>query len=448
MAEEEKEKLVEKTEEKEEQKEEKEEKGKGKEKKKKKKKEEEKTQWWEYVMIIAVLSYKCYTPLPETIEDRYSRSVGMFLNKAVYKVGHFIRIVSPSTEISYLEAAWGGISAINNRPVDGVIDSMVDLSDYNMHFFTPEKKNDKPRKAIYYVHGGIAQGLSLSSRYLREMAKETGAIVVAPDYRRPPIAAFPTPFDDCLAGAKYLVKHADDYNIDVNEIVLVGNSFGAQIAASIAFTNGNLFKKMSLQNPPAQNTLLNLPSYQMNKYFMLSDTLAAWYWSGLVNGENGYKYRDYLKNSNYLYVKKHYKSQFKLLDPFAYFKEEEVVVADGKPWRAPEGDYMAQEIPEWMADNVEKLVDYRVSPLFASTDLLENAPETFIYASELDIFSNDAVMLNKRLVDVGVKSQLEMVKMSMHNEHFLSKYFWGFNTYMPSADKHVEAYFTHLKNIL
>ena len=107
---------------------------------------------------------------------------------------------------------------------------------------------------------------------------------------------------------------------------------------------------------------------------MLSDTLAAWYWSGLVNGENGYKvhfilfksylnkkqqYRDYLKNSNYLYVKKHYKSQFKLLDPFAYFKEEEVVVADGKPWRAPEGDYMAQEIPEWMADNVEKLVDYR-----------------------------------------------------------------------------------------
>ena len=56
-------------------------------------------------------------------------------------MGHFIRIVSPSTEISYLEAAWGGISAINNRPVDGVIDSLVDLSDYNMHFFTPEKKD-------------------------------------------------------------------------------------------------------------------------------------------------------------------------------------------------------------------------------------------------------------------------------------------------------------------
>ena len=183
MAEEEKEKLVEKTEESEKS-EKSESSEKSKDKKKKKKKEEEKTQWWEYVMIIAVLSYKIYTPLPEAVEDRYSRSgkfsdfnklwrhkiivwwlyviiirdesslmtkseyrktwkVGMFLNKAVYKVGHFIRIVSPATEISYLEAAWSGISMINDRPVEGVIDSMVDLNDYKMHFYTPDQKDCK-----------------------------------------------------------------------------------------------------------------------------------------------------------------------------------------------------------------------------------------------------------------------------------------------------------------
>ena len=49
-----------------------------------------------------------------------------------------------------------------------------------------------------------------------------------------------------LAGAKYLAKHAADYNIDPTNIVLVGNSFGAQIAASMAFTNGNLFKVCNL----------------------------------------------------------------------------------------------------------------------------------------------------------------------------------------------------------
>merc|ERR1712157_529050 len=97
-----------------------------KEKKKKKKpKEDEGTAWWEYCLIIAVLSYKIYTPLPEPIEDRYSRSVALFLNKAVYKVGHFIRIVSPSTETAYLEATWSGISNLNNHEVEGVTDKEI-----------------------------------------------------------------------------------------------------------------------------------------------------------------------------------------------------------------------------------------------------------------------------------------------------------------------------------
>ena len=66
-----------------------------------------------------------------------------------------------------------------------------------------------------------------------------------------------------------------------------------------------------------------------------------------------------MKNSNYLVAKKQHKVQFKLLDPFLYFKESDLTNPEGKPWRAPEGDYMAQEIPEWMPENVKKMVDYR-----------------------------------------------------------------------------------------
>ena len=58
----------------------------------------------------------------------------------------------------------------------------------------------KPNAAIYYVHGGVHQRLDFSKRYLREMAKSTGATVIAPDYRRAPQHQFPGPFDDCLAG--------------------------------------------------------------------------------------------------------------------------------------------------------------------------------------------------------------------------------------------------------
>ena len=60
------------------------------------------------------------------------------------------------------------------------------------------------------------------------------------------------------------------------------------MALSMAFTNGNLFKKVSIKNPPAQNVLLNL-LYQNNKYLMISDIGSAWYWSNLINGANSQK---------------------------------------------------------------------------------------------------------------------------------------------------------------
>jgi len=419
-----------------------------KKKKKKKPKEDEGTAWWEYCLIFAVLSYKIYTPLPEPIEDRYSRSVALFLNKAVYKVGHFIRIVSPSTETAYLEAAWSGISNLNNYEIEGVTDKEIDFEDFKLFFFTPDEQKAKPNGAIYYIHGGVHQSLDFSKRYLREMAKSTGATVIAPDYRRAPINQFPGPFDDCLAGITHVVRHAEEFDIDPKNIVLSGDSFGAQMALSIAFVNGNLFKKVSINNPPTQNVLLNLPSHQNNKYFMISDIGAAWYWSNLINGANSQKHREYLKNSNYLVVKKKHKTQFKLLDPFLYFKEEEMIVGDGKPWRAPEGDYMAQDIPEWMPDNVVSMIDYRLSPLFASQDLIENAPETYIFSSEFDIFNNDAFMMAKRMTESGVTVHVETTPLAMHNEHYLSSQFWGFSTMIPSADKAVTKYFKHLKSIV
>ena len=86
-----------------------------------------------------------------------------------------------------------------------------------------------------------------------------------------------------------MVRHAQEFYIDPQNIVLSGDSFGAQMALSIAFVNGNLFKKVSINNPPAQNVLLNLPSHQNNKYFMISDIGAAWYWSNLINGANSQK---------------------------------------------------------------------------------------------------------------------------------------------------------------
>ena len=79
---------------------------------------------------------------------------------------------------------------------------------------------------------------------------------------------------------------------------------------------------------------------------------------------------------------------------------------------------------------------------------MEKAPKSYIFNSELDIFSNDGKMMAHRMKEAGVSVEHKIIPMAMHNEHFLSSQFWGFNTMIPSADKAVQDYFSHLKSIL
>ena len=92
--------------------------------------------------------------------------------------------------------------------------------------------------AIYYIHGGgwLIGSFPMYSTYLKNMALETGSIIVAPEYRLAPEHPFPAPFDDCMEGIEHVFKHAQELQIDPTNIVLSGDSTGATMALSISFT--------------------------------------------------------------------------------------------------------------------------------------------------------------------------------------------------------------------
>ena len=73
-----------------------------------------------------------------------------------------------------------------------------------------------------------------------------------------------------------------------------------------------------------------------------------------------------MKGAAYLQAKKKHKAQFAMVDPFQYFLESEMKNPDGKNWNAPAGDFMAQEIPDWVPASAKKMVDFRVAPLFGT----------------------------------------------------------------------------------
>lgn len=410
------------------------------------------TAWWEYALIFAVLSYKIYTPLPEDMEDRYARSVVLFGQKAVFKVGHYIRIISPSTELMYLRGATNGIAGLVHQDVEQVDESVHSMTHFDLHVFTPQNAQAS-NPAIYYIHGGgwLIGSFPMYSTYLKNMALETGSIIVAPEYRLAPEHPFPAPFDDCMEGIEHVFKHAQELQIDPTNIVLSGDSTGATMALSISFTmasqENRKFKAVSVQNPATQNLLWTMPSHQLSRYFTLSDAQMAWGWSNYVNGENGYKHREYVKGSAYLQAKKKHKAQFKLVDPFEYFAPDELKNVDGKNWNPPAGDFMAQEIPEWMPQSAKKMVDYRVAPLFTSDALIAAAGETHIFLSQYDILRDEGMMMVKRMEKAGVKVTATLQNGAFHCDFSMSKYFNGFSMMIPSADATAKAYFDHLKKL-
>lgn len=92
---------------------------------------------------------------------------------------------------------------------------------------------------IMYIHGG-AFALSNAVTYPwllgYELVRRTGAVVLVPDYARPPGATFGSqgsPIHDCLLLYERLLGHYDPQNI-----IVMGDSAGANIALAMLFAAG------------------------------------------------------------------------------------------------------------------------------------------------------------------------------------------------------------------
>ncbi|WNG41580.1 alpha/beta hydrolase [Archangium violaceum] len=92
------------------------------------------------------------------------------------------------------------------------------------------------RPAIFFIHGG---GMVLGDAAMGEgvhgaLALRHQAVVVSVDYRLAPETPFPGAIEDCFAGLKWLFAHAAELGVDPSRVVLMGESAGGGLAASLA----------------------------------------------------------------------------------------------------------------------------------------------------------------------------------------------------------------------
>lgn len=101
--------------------------------------------------------------------------------------------------------------------------------------FRPE--GEGPLGVHLHIHAGgyvMFGGLDAEVTRLSAMAKDTGCIVVTPDFRLPPEYRFPIPVEDCWDAATWLTQNATAIGGDPDRIGIGGGCTGGALSAAIA----------------------------------------------------------------------------------------------------------------------------------------------------------------------------------------------------------------------
>lgn len=104
-----------------------------------------------------------------------------------------------------------------------------------LRVYQPHGVQRGERPGIVYFHGGgwVMGDLDTHDTLCRQLAKHSGAVVIAVDYRRAPEHPFPAAFDDALAALGHVAQHASALGIDPARLAVAGDSAGGNLAAAV-----------------------------------------------------------------------------------------------------------------------------------------------------------------------------------------------------------------------
>lgn len=116
------------------------------------------------------------------------------------------------------------------------VDNLYDDSKVRLLIVKPANPTDGKHLLYYSIHGGgmVIGDAEMSVESLSFLAHHYNFIGVSVDYRLAPEYHQPAQLHDCYSGIKWIVDHAEQFNIDLTRIAIQGGSAGAGLAGGLA----------------------------------------------------------------------------------------------------------------------------------------------------------------------------------------------------------------------
>lgn len=111
---------------------------------------------------------------------------------------------------------------------------IVDGREIPLRIFYPRKS--PVSKVLIFFHGGgwVAGNIDTYTKFCSDMAEQTKHTVIAVNYRLAPENPFPAGLDDCYYVTSELLKDPCLINCQFEDIAIIGDSAGANLAAAVS----------------------------------------------------------------------------------------------------------------------------------------------------------------------------------------------------------------------
>lgn len=168
----------------------------------------------------------------------------------------------------------------SGQAMDSVDEAITDES-VPVRIYRPSSAPLLP--AVVFFHGGgwVLGSLASHDQLCRTLAAETGAAVVATDYRRAPEHPFPAAIDDAWSATRWVFDRGPDLGLDVERVAVAGDSAGGNLAAVVALLarDAGLDLRQQVLIYPVIDRRLDRPSMtDFATGYGLERTDMEWFW--------------------------------------------------------------------------------------------------------------------------------------------------------------------------